>query len=145
MSLTVQHEVLRAEVGLRNILVLPRVLRNACCYPKGIPTWDHRTVKEREPPTLQGNGVQLQLIKGTQMPILGPCPPFLWGLRAGCPKMHYFDILVILNKSYLRDSLCMKNIQTLLCPPGSRKQISHVEVTLSVKRHPHHQRWEIQG
>lgn len=42
-------------VHLRNILVLPRVLGNTCCYPKGTPTWDHWTEKEREPPTMQGD------------------------------------------------------------------------------------------
>lgn len=55
VSLGVQHEVPRAQVGLRNILVLLRVLRNTCYYPKGTPIWDHWTVKERGPPTMQGN------------------------------------------------------------------------------------------
>lgn len=42
------------------------------------------------------------------------------GAKGRLPKMHLFDILIILNRSYLRKSQC-KDTWTFLCFPESRR------------------------
>ena len=41
----------------------------------------------------------------------------LMGVRAGCPQLCQRGILIILNLSYLRNSLSREDTRTFLCPP----------------------------
>lgn len=55
------------------------------------------------------------------------------GAKGRLPKMYPNGIVIILNRSCLRDSQ-QKTTRTLLCPPEHRKSISHMERALPVPR-----------
>lgn len=72
------------------------------------------------------------------------------GLRVGHPKICQGTILILLNKSYLRNSWCRRDTLTLLSVPLKSGNASPCEILQGggmggVERHPYHQRERIQG
>ena len=69
------------------------------------------------------------------------------GVSTGCPQICHFGLLVILNESCLENSW-HGNTLTHLCPPESRKLISHVMVFSmheEGRKHAYHRRQGVQG